>query len=132
MLLFALFLSIFALPYFAFNVGGSIPESGTGTTVTTPTVTSPIPPPVPPPIRGTASIMLKPAPVPTVIGSGFKPRESVRITGPVTVRVAASAQGTFTAPLRGVDTCGSITLTAVGSEGSRASVNYSQLLCVEE
>ena len=120
MLLLALILGLFAFPFFAFNVGGTVPGSGTGEVV-----------PNPAPLRSTATVMLRPAPVPTVVGRGFKPRESVRITGPTTLRVTASAKGTFTARLPGADPCGSITITAVGSRGSRASVNYSQLLCIE-
>jgi hypothetical protein len=43
-------------------------------------------------------------------------------------RVRASATGTFTIRFRS-DPCSSFTITATGSKGSRAAVNYSQFSC---
>ena len=67
-----------------------------------------------------------------VVGTGFKPGESVRISGATATRtMSASRAGGFTARFRGVDPCGSLTVTAVGSMGSRASFNFSSLTCHE-
>jgi hypothetical protein len=45
-------------------------------------------------------------------------------------RVDASPAGRFTVNLGGAaDKCNGFTLVAVGSRGSRASLNFSQLLC---
>ena len=67
-----------------------------------------------------------------VVGTGFKPGESVRISGATTTRtMSAGRAGSFTARFRGVDPCGSLTVTAVGSMGSRASFNFSSLTCHE-
>jgi hypothetical protein len=125
MLLLALIFGLFAFPFFAFNVGGTVPGTGTGEAV-------PSPVPAPSPARGTAKLTLKAVqPVATVVGTGFKPRENVRIMSGTTTRVGASAKGTFTVRLRHADPCNGFTITAVGSKGSRASLQYSQLLCIE-
>lgn len=101
-------------------------SSGTGETRTVPAS---------PPAKttfGRASLSIKSMSPLTVAGSGFKPGESVRISGAGTKRVAASRRGAFSVRLPGVDPCGSLTIVAVGTKGSRASMNFSQLLCVEE
>ena len=69
--------------------------------------------------------------VPTAIiaGTGFRSGEVVRFSGVAAKPVRASARGTFTIRLRGVDPCNSLSVTAIGSKGSRAGVNYSQLYC---
>ena len=69
-------------------------------------------------------------PVAIIVGTGFKSREVVRFTGVHTKPLRASTSGTFTIRLRNVDPCNGLSVTAVGSKGSRASVNYSQLLCM--
>jgi hypothetical protein len=70
----------------------------------------------------------------TVRGTGFRPRERVRLavkgrTGRVTTR--AGANGTFVAVFKNVFDCGSVTVSATGSKGSRASFNLSQIVCLE-
>lgn len=69
--------------------------------------------------------------VPTAIiaGTGFKSGEVVRLSGIPLRQVRASARGTFTIRLRSVDPCNSLSVTAIGSKGSRAAVNYSQFNC---
>ncbi len=78
---------------------------------------------------GRASLTMKSMSPLTVAGSGFKAAERVRITGAGTKTVTASRRGAFTVRLPGEDPCG-LTIVAVGSRGSRASLNFSQLLCV--
>jgi hypothetical protein len=120
MALFALILGLFLAPYTLFNVGGSTPSSGLGDVIQGPPAT-----------RGTATLTVKKLqPVAIIVGAGFKPHESVRLMGVTTKRVRASAAGRFTVRIRGADPC-SISISAVGSKGSRASVNYSQLHCIE-
>jgi hypothetical protein len=68
----------------------------------------------------------------TVVGSGFKSGERVRVSGVGARRtVFASRRGGFVLRMHHADRCASLTIVAVGSKGSRASLNYSQLLCVE-
>ena len=100
-----------------FNVGGPVPSSGTGDVL-------------PAPARNTARLVIKPV-IPTTIvaGTGFKSGEVVRLTGIPVRQVRASARGTFTIRLRSIDPCNGLSVTAVGSKGSRAAVNYSQLYC---
>lgn len=68
-----------------------------------------------------------------VKGSGFRPNEPVRLeaAGMRTTRLStrADAAGTFVATLKGIDGCDSVTVTATGSKGSRASFNLSQIAC---
>jgi hypothetical protein len=69
-----------------------------------------------------------------VRGTGFLPRERVRLVvkgraGGVTTR--AGANGTFVAVFKNVFDCGSVTVSATGSKGSRASFNLSQIVCLE-
>jgi hypothetical protein len=121
MALFALILGLFLAPYTFFNVGGSTPTSGLGDVIQGPPAT-----------RGTATLTVKTLqPVATIVGTGFKPHENVRLMGVTTKRVRASATGRFTVRIRGADPCNGISISAVGAKGSHASLNYSQLLCVE-
>jgi len=100
-----------------FNVGGSTPETGLGEVQKTPAA------------RSTAQLMIKRViPTTVVAGSGFRSNEAVRLTGVPVKRVRASAKGTFTIRFRS-DPCSSLTITATGSKGSRAAVNYSQFSC---
>ena len=120
MLFFALltFLAGFTL----FNVGGSMPGSGLGD------VQQVAPPKVAP--TGRATLTLKRTyPMVIVAGSRFKPGETVRVTGTRTMRVRASTGGTFVVRFRSSDPCNSLTFVAVGSRGSRASIQYSQVHC---
>jgi hypothetical protein len=68
-----------------------------------------------------------------VKGAGFQPRERVRLRLDGDVKavktVSAGARGTFVATFRGVSACGSVTVTARGSRGSRASFNLAQIMC---
>jgi hypothetical protein len=43
--------------------------------------------------------------------------------------VSAGRRGSFVVTFRGVSACGSVTVTARGSRGSRASFNLSQIVC---
>lgn len=120
MVLFALFFGLFLAPYTLFNLGGTIPGSGMGDVVTKPA-----------PPRGTATLTLKTLqPVATIVGTGFRPGESIRLLGVTTRRVRASSAGRFTVRIR-ADPCNGFSISAVGSKGSRASLNYSQLHCVD-
>jgi hypothetical protein len=106
-----------------FNVGGSVPESGMGEVQKAPTVQKA------PAARSTARLMIKRVmPRAVVVGTGFRSNELVRLTGVPVKRVRASAKGTFTIRF-GIDPCRSLTITATGSKGSRAAVNYSQFSC---
>jgi hypothetical protein len=100
-----------------FNVGGSVPETGLGEVQQTPAAHS------------TARLTIKRV-IPTTIvaGTGFRSREVVRFTGVPVRKVRASTKGTFTIRF-GSDPCSSLSITAVGSKGSRAAVNYSQFSC---
>jgi hypothetical protein len=100
-----------------FNVGGSAPESGMGEVQKAPAAHS------------TAQLVIKRVmPTAVVAGTGFRSSELVRLTGVPVKRVRASATGTFTIRF-GIDPCRSLTITATGSKGSRAAVNYSQFSC---
>jgi hypothetical protein len=109
------------LVYFAsmtlFSVGGSVPETGLGEVQQTPAA------------RSTARLTIKRV-IPTALlaGNGFKSGEVVRLTGVPVSQVRATARGTFTVRFR-TDPCRSFTVTATGSKGSRAAVNYSQFSC---
>ena len=109
------------LVYFAsltlFSVGGSVPETGLGDIKQAPAANS------------TARLTIKRV-IPTTIvaGNGFRSGEVVRLTGVPVRQVRASAKGAFTVRFRS-DPCSSLTITASGSKGSRAAVNYSQFNC---
>jgi len=71
-----------------------------------------------------------------VRGSGFKPRERVRVTVTrtnssvgVTRRVRATGRGTFALAFSGVQACGGVEGVAAGSRGSHASFQFSSLTC---
>ena len=101
-----------------FNVGGTMPTTGQGDVVQTA-----------PAARSTARLTIKRViPTAIVVGTGFRSGEIVRLTGVPVRRVRASAKGTFTIRF-GIDPCRSFTVTATGSKGSRAAVNYSQFSC---
>jgi hypothetical protein len=121
-LLFALIVAVF-LPFAAFNLGGTTPSTGMGEVV---------PVPKSQPQSGQATLSIRAFNPVILRGSGFKPDERVRITGTMRKTVTASKRGTFTTRLGANAQCASLTLVAVGSKGSRASLNFSQLLCVEE
>jgi hypothetical protein len=114
-----LFLAL--LVYFAsmtlFNAGGSAPETGLGEVQQAPAANS------------TARLTIRRV-IPTTIiaGTGFRSGEVVRLTGVPVRQVQASAKGTFRVRFSS-DPCSSLTITATGSKGSRAAVNYSQFNC---
>jgi hypothetical protein len=82
--------------------------------------------------NGRASLRLSSMRPVTIVGSGFKPGERVRVSGVGPRRtVFASRRGGFVLRIRHADPCASLSIVAVGSKGSRASLNFSQLLCVE-
>jgi hypothetical protein len=111
--------ALFALPYLAFNVGGTVPGSGLGE-VQRGTVT-----------YGRATLTITSQRPLTVAGRGFAPLETVRVRSDAgTKRVRASRAGRFTVRFAGVDACAGGTITAVGSQGTRAGLNLSYLLCV--
>jgi len=79
---------------------------------------------------GRATLSLKSMQPVVVAGHGFQPGESVRISGIGTKRVRASTAGTFSVNLGGaVERCSGFSLFAVGSQGSRASLDFSRPLC---
>jgi ABC-type sugar transport system substrate-binding protein len=70
-----------------------------------------------------------------VRGSGFRAREAVRVTitptgkRGITRRVRASGRGTFTLAFAGIDSCGGVHGVAAGARGSRASFQFSSIMC---
>jgi hypothetical protein len=71
-----------------------------------------------------------------VRGTGFKPRERVRVTieqtnamGGITRRIRATGRGTFVLNFGGVQACQGVAGRAVGSRGSRASFQFSSIRC---
>lgn len=68
-----------------------------------------------------------------VKGTGFVPGERVRVEveGQESRTVTASGAGSFAVGFPS-DRCTSVTVTATGSKGSRASFNLSRALCLEE
>jgi uncharacterized protein YfaP (DUF2135 family) len=71
----------------------------------------------------------------TVKGSGFRPGERVRLVVKGSEGAALTAKagpdGSFVAAFRWLNGCDSVTVTAAGSKGSRASFNLSQIACIE-
>jgi hypothetical protein len=69
----------------------------------------------------------------TVKGSGFRPHEHVQLAakGAQSAQATATADssGSFTASFHGLKPCDSVTVTAVGSKGSRTEFNISQIVC---
>jgi hypothetical protein len=67
----------------------------------------------------------------TVVGRGFKPDERVTVsTDSARKRVVANRAGVFNVRFATSGRCNSTTVVALGSKGSRAVVNFAQLLCV--
>ena len=68
-----------------------------------------------------------------VEGTGFRPGEQVRIEVDApngrAKHARASSSGSFTADISELTGCGSVTVTATGSQGSRAEFNFSQIAC---
>jgi hypothetical protein len=70
-----------------------------------------------------------------VKGTGFQPGEKVALSakGLHSSHATATAgdSGAFEATLRGLKSCDSVTVTAIGSKGSRGEFNLSQIACVD-
>jgi hypothetical protein len=70
-----------------------------------------------------------------VKGTGFQPGEKVALAakGLQSSRSTATADdsGQFEATFHGLKNCDSVTVVAVGSKGSRAEFNLSQIACVD-
>jgi hypothetical protein len=69
-----------------------------------------------------------------VRGTHFRAHERVGLTVKgrgSRLSVTAGARGTFLAVFKNIVGCDSITVVARGSKGSRASVNLSQIVCLE-
>jgi hypothetical protein len=69
-----------------------------------------------------------------VRGTHFRAHERVRLAVKgrgSRLSVKAGAHGTFLAVFKNIVGCDSITVVAQGSKGSRASVNLSQIVCLE-
>jgi hypothetical protein len=70
-----------------------------------------------------------------VRGSGFRPRERVRVTvtptggSGITRRVRATGRGTFVLAFAGVQGCGGVEGVAAGNRGSHASFQFSSVTC---
>jgi hypothetical protein len=69
-----------------------------------------------------------------VRGSGFKPHEPVALAAKGTLAsghadATADANGSFTATFKRLTRCDSFTVAALGSKGSRAEFNLSQIAC---
>jgi hypothetical protein len=71
----------------------------------------------------------------TVKGTGFRPGEKVRLSAKGLRSSAATATadgaGEFEATLRGLKSCDSVNVYAVGSSGSRAQFNLSSIACTD-
>jgi hypothetical protein len=116
-----LFLLTFLAGLTLFNVGGTVPSSGLGEVEQAPLRET-----------GRARLTIKPMHVSVLVaGRGFKPAETVRLTGGNPVRVRASGRGTFQVRIH-TDPCGAIMIRAMGSRGSRASARYAPRPCVEQ
>jgi hypothetical protein len=71
-----------------------------------------------------------------VRGTGFRPRERVRVTitptnlqRGITRRIRATGRGTFVLTFAGIQACQGVEGDAFGSRGSRASFQFSSLTC---
>ena len=68
-----------------------------------------------------------------VSGTGFRPGEKVHlaVNGPETHAkdTRADSSGNFTTSLSKPSSCGSLTVTATGSQGSHAEFNLSEIAC---
>jgi hypothetical protein len=90
---------------------------------------------------GTTATAARPQLVPVqqqplrVKGTGFRPGEKVRLSakGLRSSSATATADGTgeFEATLRGLKSCDSVNVYAVGSNGSRAQFNLSSIACTD-
>lgn len=112
----ALFALVFIFGFALFNFGSVTPSSGEADEVWSSKGS------------GSAILLLKSTNPLVVDGKGFKPAERVRISGAGTRTVTSTRRGRFTARMGGFE-CGSLTLVARGSAGSRASLNYSNVAC---
>jgi hypothetical protein len=69
----------------------------------------------------------------TVQGTGFQPGEKVRLAAKglksSSTSATADADGTFEATFHGLKECDSVTVSAIGSKGSRTEFNLSQIAC---
>jgi hypothetical protein len=123
MALLALVALVVALPLYTFNNVGS----ETATPEAVPAPSTPLPKGTT--SNGRASLSLRSLQPLTVLGRGFKSGERVRVSGAGVKRVVASRRGGFAVRMAYQDPCASLSITAVGSRGSRASLNFSQLYC---
>jgi hypothetical protein len=68
-----------------------------------------------------------------VAGTGFRPGEEVRIEVDApngqAKQTRANSSGRFTTNISELTGCGSVTVTATGSQGSNAEFNFSQIAC---
>jgi hypothetical protein len=123
MVLLLIALAVFT-PFAAFTFSGATSSSSVPTA-----------PPRPAPLVSSRAVLsvtvMKPL---VVVGKGFRRQERVQVTAVGIVRrTRASNSGTFTVrfPNR-TNGCAVGTITAVGSRGSRASLNFSNILCVDQ
>jgi hypothetical protein len=69
----------------------------------------------------------------TVKGTGFQPGEQLQLTAKglrsSRARATADGAGAFEATFHGLKQCDSVTVVAVGSKGSKARFNLSQIAC---
>ena len=106
---------------------GHDPTAGSsGTTRTTPTTTT---------TASRAQISPVQSQPLEVKGTGFQPGEKVTLSakGLKSSHTTATADGSgeLEATFHGLENCDSVTVTAVGSKGSRAELNLSQIACVD-
>jgi hypothetical protein len=104
-----------------FNGGGAAPGTSTGPVASPPKSVNARP----------ALAVTRISPL-TVTGRGFKSGERIALTlnGAHRKRVVATRAGRFNVRMGGAGRCNGGTIVAVGSKGSRAVANFSQLLCV--
>ena len=70
-----------------------------------------------------------------VEGTGFRPDEKITLAAKGRQSSLATARadgsGEFEATFHGLQNCDSVTVVAVGSKGSRAEFNLSQIACMD-
>ena len=70
-----------------------------------------------------------------VKGTGFQPGEKVTLSAKGLhsrhTTATTDSSGEFEATFHGLENCDSVTVTAVGSQGSRAEFNLSQIACID-
>jgi hypothetical protein len=70
-----------------------------------------------------------------VKGTGFQPGEKVTLSAKGLqnshTTAIADSSGEFEATFHGLKNCDSVTVTAVGSQGTRAEFNLSQIACMD-